>query len=166
MKKKAQVWTVDYLMGFLIFIIVLVFSIKIIFSIVPSQDFQFLYNDGIHISTSLVESGSPNDWNVSTVIVPGIADNNRINFTKLSSFDNLSYQQTKTLFHTPNDYLFFFKNSTGLLNFTKCIRGYNATVDNSCNPLLTLIEYSSLVKFERIVILNSSLATMVVYVWN
>lgn len=167
MTKKAQVWSVDFLAGFILFMVVLLLSIAMIFNAISSTRYQELYSDGVHITSSLMSAGGPSDWNQTSVIIPGISNNNRLNFTKLEMYENLTYHNTKSLLHTPNDFLFFFKNKTGIINTTSCIYGYeDVFVDTDCEPIIGTLDYSNLVKFERILIINSSLSTMVLYVWN
>jgi hypothetical protein len=171
-KKRGQVWTVDFLVGFLIFIVVLLAAIKIIMSIIPSTNYDVLYKDTAHLSSTLTGKGFPNDWNETTVIIPGLGENNRLNFTKIQAFDDIAYQRTKTLMHITNDYIFFFKNSSQIINISgKCVRGYNIDYNSNCEPDINSIEYDNLIKFERIVIFenstnNSVLISMVIYSWN
>jgi len=137
-----------------------------VINLVPSEDYDNLYRQTSQLSSSLVSSGHPVDWNASSVIIPGIADNNRINSTKLNRFDNLNYGKGKVLLHTTNEYIFYFKNKTSIINYSKCVRGYNISTNNNCEPDFTNVSVSNLVKFERLVILNSTLVSMVVYSWN
>lgn len=156
----------DFITGFVLFIIILFVALKLLINLMPNNQYENIHREGSVLSTNLLKSGHPSDWNETNVILPGIANNNRINFTKLEKFDNISYGTTKNLFHLSNEYIFVFKNATSIINISKCARGYNIVVDEFCEPDFSSIKYSNLVKFERIVVLNSSLATMVVYLWN
>lgn len=166
MKRNAQVWSFDFTIGFILFLVIIFFGVKLAINLVPNESYDNLYRESSQLSATLITQGYPLNWNTTTVIIPGIADNSRINETKLREFDKLTYGKSKILLHTSNEYIFYFKNKTSIINTTKCIRGYNIQTDNLCKPNLTSIQVSNLVKFERLVILNSSLVSMIVYAWN
>lgn len=142
-------------------------------SMEESQEYDSLYRDTVHLSNNLINPGYPENWNSSTVIIPGIAQNNRINLTKLEEFNNMSYSRTKTLFQISHEYIFFFENASGIINVTidetgqtKCMFGYAISVNSTCDPQLELIDYENLIKIKRVAIYNSTLVTLVVYQWS
>jgi len=164
--KKGQVWTTDYVIGLMLFILVLIITVKMVISIQPSQDQIIVYRDAVHLSDAILSKGYPANWTTTDVLLPGIADNNRINNTKLLQFQNMEYGQTKILMHTISDYLFFIKNGTGIINTGKCVYGYNITTNINCEPQLNTIKYENLAKIERMVIYNSTVVVMTIYAWN
>ena len=166
MNKKAQVWTIDFIAGLLLFLLVLFVGIKLIMSIEPKTDFSELYDDTTHFSDSLLTRGNPVDWNSTNVIIPGIAEYNKINFTKLEEFKKINYDKTKTLFHLSNEYMFFFSNATAIINISSCIYGYSIETEEDCSFDINSITYNNLAKIDRIVVINSSLVKMTVYAWN
>lgn len=167
MKKKGQIWTVDFITGFVLFIIIIFVALKLIINLVPNNQYENIYREGSGLSTTLLKPGYPNSWNETTVILPGIAENNRINLTKLSRYDNMSYGRLKTLFHLSNEYIFLFRNATSVINISKCVRGFDIAVNTTtCEPDFSTIKYENLVRFDRIVIINSTLSNMVIYLWN
>jgi hypothetical protein len=165
-KNKGQVWTLDFIIGLMLFIIVVLLSISMIRDIYPSQKKVDVYHDAIYVSDSLLDAGYPKNWTESDVILPGIAGNNRINETKLALFDNLDYYRAKTLLHIESDFIFFIKNTTDTINISGCVHGYNLTTDADCNPILSDLDYEDLAKIDRMVIYNSTVMVMTVYVWN
>lgn len=166
MNKKAQVWTIDFIAGLLLFLFVLVVGIKLATNITPESGFSELYEDTVHFSETLLTKGHPDDWNSTNVIIPGIADYNRINITKLEELNKINYDRTKTLFHLSNEYLFFFSNASGIINISKCSHGYSIPENNDCSIDISGINYKNLAKIDRIVIIDSALAKMTVYTWN
>ena len=166
MKTKGQVWVMDYVAGFLIFVLLLILSVNIMTSIKSNTEYSEAYEEAVYISSNILSPGNPYYWDASTVLLPGIAENNRINISKLEEFDQLDYGLTKTMFNVKGDYLFYFSNSSGIINISKCTRGYFVETDASCTPNLSSVKYSNLAKIERIGIYNSTLAKITIYVWN
>lgn len=165
-KRKGQVITIDFMVGLLFFIFMLVISTKLIVDIVPDTDFEIVYNNNIYASESLISKGFPLDWNTTNVIIPGITNHYRLNETKLTLYDQISYDKSKELLHSNTEYFFIFKNQTDVVNVSKCIHGYNISYNENCEPNLTTIQYSNLVKTERLLIYNSKVIQLVIYNWN
>lgn len=165
--KKGQGFTIDYIVGMLIFIFLVIVASKLFVDIVPDFSYETTYRNNVYLADTLLDQGYPSNWDDSNVIVPGIANNDvRINKTLLSRFENLSYDRTKTLFHLENEYLFFFKNGSGIINISKCVYGYPVVVNASCNPQLDENTYDHLTYVKRLVILEGEVAEMHVYVWR
>jgi hypothetical protein len=165
-KKNGQIWTTDFVIGLLLFMLVVLITVKVAFTMYPSQKHIEVYRDAVHLSDALLSQGYPSNWTTSNVLIPGIAENNRINNTKLLAMTNLNYSTAKTLLHITSDYLFFIKNSTAIINTGQCVYGYNIGTDADCNPILTGLNYDDLVKIERLVIYNSTVVIMTVYTWD
>ncbi len=164
---KAQMFTVDFILGLVGFIFLLLLAIKIIIDILPAGAYTELYRNNVYISDQLVLDGYPNNWSVTTVLLPGITDDYRLNLTKLTQFDALDYNHTKTLYHVTNEYIFFFKNNTQIINLTNCLHGYPLAYDAlTCEPDLSSITYKHLVTTQRLVAYNASLLQLIVYSWE
>jgi len=165
--KSAQGFTIDYIIGLFIFIFLVVVASKLFISIAPDFSYETTYKNNVYLADTLLGQSYPLNWNDSNVILPGIANNDvRINTTLLSRFDNLSYAKTKTLFNLENEYLFFFKNKSGIINMSHCVYGYPIIVNSSCYPQLDKITYKHLTFVKRLVILEGKVAEMYVYVWR
>lgn len=162
MKKKAQVWTLDFIAGLLIFIVIIFIVIATLRNYVNNDDdYADIVRESDHISSMLVGDGFPSDWNSTNVLIPGIADNNRINSSKLDSFDELTYSRQKTLLQNTGEFVFYFYNGA-IINESQCFRGYAL-------PGCTLAipdSAENVAKTERVVILNSSIVKLVVITWN
>ncbi|MBI2651934.1 hypothetical protein HYX00_00590, partial [Candidatus Woesearchaeota archaeon] len=76
-------------------------------------ELDVMLTDAKAISSSLALSGYPNDWDNTTVIRIGIADEQKVNATKVKTFDKLDYPTTKKRFGTIFDYFVFFVNDKG-----------------------------------------------------
>jgi hypothetical protein len=166
--KNGQVWTLDFMIGLVLFILMIIISVKIIFDMYPSQDNMIVYRDAIYLSDNLLSEGYPSNWseNINNLILPGIAKNNRINNTKLSQFKDLDYNHVKTLMHVTSDYVFFIHNSTNIINTGQCVYGYPLTTDINCTPILTTNNYENLVRVDRIILYNSTVMMMTIYAWH
>jgi len=94
---KAQVWYIDFAIGLLLF----VFTLAIYFSY--THNFQNQEEGGLDrrlkdvksISSSLALSGYPNNWSNTSVIRIGIADDHKVNETKVRFFKEFNYSITK-----------------------------------------------------------------------
>ena len=165
-KKRGQVWTLDFIIGMMLFLFTIIFAVKILYGIYSPGTNTVVYRDAVFISDNLLSQGYPSNWTTSDVILPGIADNNRINLTKLAVYKNLEYYRAKTLLHSTSDYIFFIRNSTSIINTGQCVYGYNVMTDSNCTPILTNLAYSSLVRIDRVIIYNSTIMRMTVYAWK
>jgi hypothetical protein len=151
----------------MLFILVIIVATKMLLPLYPITDQFTVYRDAVYLSDSLLSEGYPNNWTANTsIIIPGIAGNNRINSEKLSEFSKLDYYKSKTLLHLTSDYIFFIKNSTSIINTGQCSYGYNLTHDANCTPILSTEHYDHLVRIDRIVIYNSTVLTLTVYTWT
>ena len=89
-------------------------------------ELDILLKDAKAISTSLSLSGYPQNWDNATVMRIGIADEQKLNATKLKFFKKMNYTSTKRSFATAYDYFVYFVNSKGeVLNINSvCGAGY------------------------------------------
>lgn len=164
--KKGQVFTIDFILGLVGFIFLVLIAIKLIISIVPTDDFKMLNEENIYVNEMLMQEGYPDEWNTSEVIIPGITSDHRLNKTKLKEFDELRYQHTKGLFHITSEYVIqFYRNGTPL-NITKCVHGYPIQTNSTCHPQFDTLTYSNFIKSERLLIYDSSIIRMVIYSWD
>jgi len=166
--KYGQVWTLDFIIGLMLFMLMILISVKIIFNIYPSADSLIVYRDAVHLSDNLLTEGYPSNWtgDLSNVVLPGIAEHNRINNTKLSKFKDIDYYRAKTLMHITSDYIFFIRNSTNIINTGQCIYGYNLSTGANCSPILTAAQYDDLARIDRVIIYNSTVMLMTIYTWS
>jgi hypothetical protein len=99
--KKAQIWSLDFVISVVIFMIVviaLIFSLN--YTSVQTTEHISINQMGktaLFISDSIIRSkGIPEDWNTSNVKIVGLAEKeNVLNETKVRYFLNLSEQKIK-----------------------------------------------------------------------
>ena len=84
---KGQVFTFDYILSFVMFIIIVVIAGQQLINIIPSNDYPQLYDENIYFSSALLQPGYPDDWTPSNVLVPGIATSNRLDADKLDQLE-------------------------------------------------------------------------------
>lgn len=165
--KQGQVFTLDFIMGLGGFIVVLIVSMSLFIDIVPSASYETAYRDNLYLATTIIQEGFPTNWNASSVILPGITNDHRLNLTLLNRYDNINYSHTKTLYHITSDYLFFFANSTSILNISGvCTHGYNIAVNATCNPQLDTLDYDHFLTTERLVVHQGKIIRMYIYTWD
>ena len=118
----------DFAIALLLFIFTLVvyFSYTTNFQKQEKGELDTMITDAKSISSSLVLSGYPTDWGNTTVIRIGIADEQKVNATKVKAFKQYDYKKSKRLFGTIYDYAVFFINDKGdILNINSvCVLGY------------------------------------------
>lgn len=167
MGNKGQVFTLDFFLGLFAFTALLILGLTQLFSFLPDENFNNLNDDATHISSILIDSGYPTNWNSTNVIFPGISNARRLNITKLKNFENVSYSYSKFLLHVDSDYLFFFQNKTTILNLSSCVYGYPVSINQtSCEPLMGNVNYENLIKTQRLIAHNGTILTMVIYTWK
>ena len=167
MNIKAQTWIFDYLAAFLMFFFLLVISISLLSSIDAKSMYDDINREVDLVSNSLMSEGFPVNWNSSSVILPGLLKNNRLDYDKLDEFDSLGYSRSKALFHVRGDYLFYFKNSSGIMNVSgKCFRGYELSGCSVPDVSVFAPGHTDRAWTERIILVDSQIVSMVVVAWR
>jgi hypothetical protein len=169
-KKTAQMFFIEFGIAVFLFAAALALYFNYISNInhESSENIQSLMESAKDISASLVSAGYVENWDTNSVRIIGLTNNdNRINETKLENFKNISYDASKFLLATPYEYYVFFKDRDGnpmkILNNT--IEGIGKPGVNS-TTIASQKDLKSIIKVERIVILNSDIVRMVIYVWS
>lgn len=167
MNTKSQVWTLDVVIGVTLFLaaLVLFYVYTINFSDQAKTTAQELENDGKFVSSNLLSEGSPKDWNLTNVKVPGISNNNRINQTKLDLLYQLNqdYNKTKRLLNTRFDFYLF---------FTQSMKANGTQIDGIGKPslnrttILTLENPTNIGKTSRYIIYQNEPTIMTLYLWE
>jgi hypothetical protein len=131
----------DFLASLAVFAIVVSIFLFSWNAVVSNQgDFsqsESMRTEAYYTATFLVStSGYPDDWNSSTVEVPGFASSDNIIETeKLSRFRNLSYSDQKLLLQAP-DYRLVFRNNSQILRLNGEPLDYGVEPSNSSNVIV------------------------------
>lgn len=158
--KSGQIWSIDYILGFLIFMLVAVYSFNLIMT-AETPDVENIYDEGVRVSNFLLSEGTPDDWDRTNYRTPGIAEKNRINKQQLEEINKLDFDELRQSYLARNDFVFNFPGS----NLTPCVYGYE--IDSTgCDIDFDSVEYENLIRIKRYVILDSEITEMNVYVWN
>jgi hypothetical protein len=165
---KAQVWSLDVLIAFIIFIVGMIFFYLYIINyqedVAATGD--KIEKEGFLMTDQLLTSGSPENWTENNVQVPGIADQNRINITKLNSLFLLAqfnYTLLKQRFNVVSDFYIFFPET---LNLSRVIVDGIGKPGLNRTTIFSVENPDSLVKVSRIVVLDNKLTKLKVYVWR
>jgi len=153
-EKKSQVWYIDFMVGIMIFIMVILIYYQYYGNLVDESEaeWQEIIIDSKSISTSLISAGYPADWTNDTVEILGLTDGNyRINSTKWLQLKNMTYAQSRDVLKTRFDFYLFLQADNGTVLDSA---GLNATDPNF------------LVQTTRFVIYNSSVHRMVLHIWK
>jgi len=109
-------WFTDFVIGTLIFTLMLIWYYTYTTNISKQDSLTAndLISDAESMSSSVLLSGFPDNWDASTVQGIGVTNNNqRINKTKFNEFMKINYNKSKKLFGTVYDYLIFFTDDNG-----------------------------------------------------
>jgi len=175
LKKKSQVWYIDFMVGLLIFIIALVIYYEYSTNLSKQEKglLDEILADAKSISSSLVSAGYPFDWNSGDVERIGITNNDqRIDNEKLEEFYDMTYNQSRRLFGTRFDYFIFFKNKNNSIMKIddECgVGNPNVVIEESegnCISINITTNPKELVGIKRLLIYNSDVIKMEVYVWE
>jgi hypothetical protein len=159
--RKAQVWYTDFMVGVLIFSIVVVSYFYYVEHTEYSDDalVNYLISEAKTISNYLVTEGYPANWTSANVSTVGITDgNHRINEGKLQDFNSWGYEERRSYLHTTKDYYFYFE----YLNGTR----FNELCED---PFSGCVEWNSsyyLVQNTRLLIYDSDVVRMVLNVYQ
>jgi len=184
--RKSQVWISDYIIGLLLFVLAIIFSVKIIInSFSTNVDFNEMKNDASKISEILLSEGYPPDWNIQNtqnctdIIRLGLLTEKRLDSDKVSKAMNTSYcnyTSLRTKLQAKHEFVVIFERPDGdMLEFNdSCTLGSSTvTINKKAGPPVdchnisfTPVSYSNMVKLDRILVYNSSIIRMVVYTWD
>ena len=164
---KAQVFSLDLIIGIIIFGSAILIYYKTTTNL-SDQDEALLDDlliDAKTISSSLMSQGYPYNWSKDDVVRIGISNDNRINETKLEQFSMISYKESRKLFGTVYNYYIFFRDrNNNILRFNESLEGIGKADVNSTN-IQIVKNPKKLVKITRLVIKDSDIAKMVIYLW-
>ncbi len=158
--KKSQTSFFDFIVGFTIFVIVLlIFFNSSTFSSVKNVDSDVVVN-------IVLSDGIPNNWNESFYYKPGILSYNKLNETKFLMFYNLSKKNSlKNIFNSNFMFRIYYYNNSNIVfvnvsNVSYISSDYNFSFDNISN-------FADNVKVEeRIINYNNNLYIIKFLFWN
>jgi hypothetical protein len=159
--RKSQVWYTDFMVGVLIFgIVVITYFYYTEHSSYSDETLLLsLISEAKVVSNSLVAEGYPPGWSLSNVTTVGLTDGDyRINSTKLSNFNSWGYEERRGYLHMGKDYYFYleYPNSTRFNELCK-------------DPFGGCVEWNSsyyLAQNTRLLIYNHSVVRMVLNVYQ
>ncbi|MFC1741325.1 hypothetical protein ACFL3V_02210 [Nanoarchaeota archaeon] len=113
---KAQVWYSDFMVGILIFSIVIITYFYYVEHTEYSDDNldTYLISESKSIANYLTTQGYPPDWTASNVTTVGLTDGSpRIDLQKLSEFNSWGYEERRSYIRTTKDYYFYLEYPNG-----------------------------------------------------
>ena len=164
---KAQVFSLDLIIAVIIFGSAVLIYYKNITNL-SDQDETLLDDiliDAKIISNSLMSSGYQTNWTKDNVERIGITDDNRVSEAKLAEFSKIPYKESKKLFGTIYDYYVFFTDrNNNIIYINSSLEGIGKTGVNFTN-IQTVENPKKLVKVTRLVVKESEIEKMVIYLW-
>ena len=95
MNKKAQAWTIDYILALLLFITGLGISLFIIIDAFEERSYDYLVQEALRIGETLVTPGFPMYYEEHNLIRSGLTSNNRFSWRKAQIISELSDQELR-----------------------------------------------------------------------
>ncbi len=178
--KKSQVWTIEFIVSFLIFIAAIILSVKSVFNIYTNENLRDIQRESEFVSQYLLSEGFPSDWNNDTIIRPGLTTSNRLNYTKLKNLYDLNYDKAKYSLGIRSNFFIYFSNATGNIPLFYMIND-TLTESEGCgygHPLVSKqytteciigfdsLRYADMTKVSRITNFNGSIIQMNVIIWR
>ena len=174
-KAKGQVFYTDFTVATLI----IVTAILIYYGYVGNSSLESgsslneMIADVNTISSSLVTSGSPENWTASNVQRIGITNGaQRILDDRVEEFQDVDYNNSREHFSTRFDYAVFFESRNGtVMPFDgECAIGHPGIVvdfNGSCiKPDLSIFSPKKTVRDTRMLVHNSEIVRMNIYLWS
>jgi hypothetical protein len=159
--RKAQVWYTDFMVGVLIFSIVIVTYFYYVEHTEYSDDtlMSSMLSESKSITDYLAGPGYPAGWTASNVTNVGLTDGNyRINMTKLSNFNSWGYDERGGYLHTTKDYFFYLEYINGTVFNKQCKDLFAGCV--AWNSSYHLVQNT------RLLIYDSKVVRMVLYIYQ
>ncbi len=134
-------------MDFTIALLLFIFTLAIYFNYTNNSanrdknEMNNLIADARSVSSSLVLSGYPSDWDNASAIRIGIANEQRIDASKIRLFKQLGYNDTKRKFGTIYDYFVFFANSDGKVLNINGVCGIGHPIVNTTHDIKSAYYY-------------------------
>jgi hypothetical protein len=153
-KVKGQALSFDFLIACTIFILVIAILLTQVGyntkELNEIRDKNELIDETHKLSEIFFDEGYPKNWNSSNVVVIGLETDNRISWSKLKSLEEIGYQKSLVLLGLKNDYnITIFENNSTFYSFGK-------NIENA----------SSIVRVDRVGILNNSIVSVQVLVFD
>jgi hypothetical protein len=176
MRKKAQSWTIEFILALLIFSSAIVLSVKYVSNIYRSDDFQNIMKESEVLSDYLLTEGTPTNWTYQDFIRPGLTLSGKIDTAKLSNLTAINYTIARSAFGTNYDFYMFFEDDDGIIDIfgeatgIPGLCGYgspkmNVTYNGICNVFLEY-PHENLITIKRLAVYNHSAVSLVIYLWN
>jgi len=165
---KAQVFSLDLIIAVIIFGSAVLIYYKNITNLSDQDEVLLddLLIDAKIISNSLMSSGYQINWNKDNVERIGITDDNRVSTEKLAEFSKIPYKESKKLFGTIYDYYVFFTDRhNNIIYINSSLEGIGKPDVNFTN-IQTVENPKKLVKITRLVVKESEIEKMVIYLWH
>ncbi|MBU1975683.1 MAG: hypothetical protein KKG59_04735 [Nanoarchaeota archaeon] len=116
--RKGQIWSIDYVIGMLLFLLAIIIGLKMFLNTYGNQEFEILQGNAERMSDLLMSEGYPNDWDNETLFQIGLTTGSNINITKLRYLYNMDPNRARSHLKTRNNYYLFFQSQgQGFLYF-------------------------------------------------
>jgi tRNA(Met) C34 N-acetyltransferase TmcA len=172
---KAQAWYLDVVMAVFIFTagIIAYHHYNLNTENIDKSKMKEMSFQADTLSTELLSSGYPRDWNESSVVKVGLTSNDQhISGQKWAQFSSINYNLSKQLLGMTYDFVVFFEGKEGNVTPVGGICGVGSSraqftlLTNSTCMGPSLPQVSDLLVRERYVFASGGIIKMKVYVFS
>ena len=142
LKKKSQIWYLDFVIALSLFTLFMIFSFKYITdtTIIQEKETHVMLDEADTLSEALMSEGVPINWTVDYVNIPGIITSNQLNLTKLDNLGNLTiddYDNVRNILSIESEFIVYFQNKTDVVSlspFDVGKPGFDLAAVQAANP--------------------------------
>ena len=162
MKKKAQSWYIDYIVGFIIFVLGMLIFLQYSPNIIKSDLNEKILDSEI-LSDILISEGVPNDWNSTNYFQIGLTNNYVLDLSKLKELKKLDYYELKSSLPINSD--FYFQFNTNILLEEGEFVSYGKPGANK-NNIKELFNPNQIISVERFIAHDGEIIKLELLVWS
>lgn len=168
-QRHAQTWSADFILAVFLFAIAGVAAIKLITNLSFGSSFDDVQLDAQAISSQLMSPGIPSNWNSTTLVEVGVMTSGALDTRKWHDISIMSYSQLRRLMGVQSEFAIVVSNvnqSTPSGVIVPCLIGNPVTNASLCNQTISLNGQKQVVKVDRLIASNASIARLSIYVWR
>ena len=141
-----------------------------VFSVLPSSDFDSLKKQSLITSDYLLSDGFPPVWNSSNVVIPGLLSNGVFNVSKWLLLDSMPYDSYRSLLAGFYDFYAYLSYPNGsVVNLSSCGVGSPVVpVNDYCVPDFSFVnnlDDKNVVRVLRLVNFNNTITSLIIVLW-
>ena len=112
-RMKSQGWSLDFILGLLMFMLAIILTIKFITAATSGDEFDELFDEAKYISDQLRSDGYPMNWTSDSFVRIGLLTDGKFDDDKFRNFTTFTYANSKRYINTRFEYYIILEDSYG-----------------------------------------------------